>query len=121
MEGLETGYFGAYIGCSPEKTEKAIEMLIAEFQRLIKEPVSMEELEKARRYIVGRHHIEMQRTSHVNSLILFDALYDLDINEAFEIEKKYKAITPKDIQRVAKEILSQPPVICTVGPNPNAN
>lgn len=121
MEGLETGYFGAYIGCSPEKTERAIEMLIAEFQRLIKEPVSMEELEKARRYIVGRHHIEMQRTSHVNSLILFDALYNLDINEAFEIEKKYKAITPKDIQRVAKEIFTQPPVICTVGPNPNAN
>lgn len=121
MEGLETGYFGAYIGCSPEKTEKAIEMLINEFQRLIDEPVSNEELAKARRYIVGRHHIEMQRTSHVNSLILFDALYGLDINEAFELEKKYSSITAKDIQRVAKEILSQPPVICTVGPNPTAN
>lgn len=121
MEGLETGYFGAYIGCSPEKTEKAIDMLIAEFTRLMNEPVSEAELMKAKRYLIGRHHIEMQRTSHVNSLILFDALYDLDIEEALEIEKKYSAITTKDIQRVAKEILSQPPVICTVGPNPKAN
>jgi zinc protease len=121
MEGLETGYFGAYIGCSPEKTERAIDMLFAEFQRLVKEPVSQDELQKARRYIIGRHHIEMQRTSHVNSLILFDALYDLDIDEAFELDSKYNAITPKDIQRVAKEIFSLPPVICTVGPNPNVN
>jgi zinc protease len=121
MEGLETGYFGAYIGCSPEKTEKAIEMLIAEFNKLMEVPISEEELTKARRYLIGRHHIEMQRTGHVNSLILFDALYDLDINEAFELEKKYMSITPKDIQRVAREILSQAPVICTVGPNPRAN
>ncbi|MEY4617449.1 MAG: hypothetical protein RJB66_2409 [Pseudomonadota bacterium] len=121
MEGLETGYFGAYIGCSPEKTEKAIEMLFTEFQRLINEPVSEDELAKARRYIVGRHHIDLQRTSHINSLILFDALYDLNINEAFEMESRFKAITAKDIQRVAKEIFSQPPVICTVGPDPSAN
>lgn len=121
MEGLETGYFGAYIGCSPEKTDKAIEMLIAEFERLVNEPVSQEELAKARRYIVGRHHIDLQRTNHINSLILFDALYDLNINEAFEMDSRYQAITPKDIQRVAKEIFSQAPVICTVGPNPKAN
>lgn len=121
MEGVETGYFGAYIGCSPEKAEKAIDMLIAEFQRLINEPVSEEELNKARRYIIGRHYIDMQRTSHVNSVILFDALYDLDINDAFAIEKKYQSITARDIQRVAREIFSQPPTICTVGPNPNVN
>lgn len=121
MEGLETGYFGAYIGCSPEKAEKSIEMLFTEFKKLVNDLVSLEELEKAQRYIIGRHHIELQRTSHVNSLILFDALYDLDINEAFELEKKYKAITPKDIQRVAKEIFSQAPVICTVGPDTKSN
>lgn len=121
MEGIETGYFGAYIGCSPEKAEKAINMLIEEFQRLIKEPVSELELEKAKKYTIGRHHIEMQKTSYLNSLILFDALYDLDINDAFEMEKKYQSVTPKDIQRVASEIFLQVPTICTVGPNPNVN
>lgn len=121
MEGIETGYFGAYIGCSPEKTEKAINMLIEEFQRLIHEPVTVAELQKAQKYTIGRHHIEMQKTSYVNSLILFDALYDLDINEAFEMEKKYLSVTPQDIQRVAREIFSQVPTICTVGPNPNLN
>lgn len=121
MEGIETGYFGAYIGCSPEKAEKSINMLIAEFQRLINEPVSETELHKAQRYLIGRHHIDMQKTSHANSLILFDALYDLDINEAFEMEKKYLSVTPKDIQKLASEIFSQAPTICTVGPNPHAN
>lgn len=121
MEGIETGYFGAYIGCSPEKADTAIDMLLAEFHRLTTEPVGLEELQKARRYIIGRHYIDMQKTNHVNSLILFDALYDMDINEAFEIEKRYNTIQPEDIQRVAKELFSQPPVICTVGPNPSAN
>lgn len=121
MEGIETGYFGAYIGCSPEKADKAINMLIAEFQRLIKEPVSESELIKAQKYTIGRHYIEMQKTSYVNSLILFDALYDLDINDAFDVEKKYLQVTPKDIQRVAGEIFSQVPTICTVGPNPHVN
>ena len=34
MESLETGYFGGYIACSPEKVEKSIELFDLEFKKI---------------------------------------------------------------------------------------
>ncbi len=71
MEGLECGYFGGYIGCSPEKADKAVQMLKAEFQKLADTKISEEELMRAQRYLIGRHDIELQRKSTVGNAILF--------------------------------------------------
>ncbi len=115
MEGIETGYFGAYIGCSPEKVEKAIQMIHQEFDKLMQTPVGRDELERAQRYIVGRHDIDLQRKSAVCNSILFDSVYGLDPLETFNSTEKYFSITPDDIQKLAKRIFSQKAVTSLVG------
>lgn len=116
MEGLECGYFGGYIGCSPEKATKAIQMLKAEFQKLIDKKISMEELTRAQRYLIGRHDIELQRKSTIGNAILFDEIYGLDYRESLDVADKYFSVTVADVQRLAEKIFSQPSVISLVGP-----
>jgi zinc protease len=116
MEGIECGYFGGYIGCSPEKSEKAISMLKQEFQKLVETKVGEEELTRAQRYLIGRHDIELQRKSTICNAILFDDIYGLDYRESLDVADKYFAVTPSDIQDLAKKIFSQPSIISLVGP-----
>jgi zinc protease len=116
MEGIETGYFGAYIGCSPQKGAKAIEMMQEEFRKLIDKPVPAAELERAKRYLIGRHDIDLQRNSAISASILFNEIYGIDSVEAFRYADKLKGITSDDVQALAREILTQPHVLCAVGP-----
>lgn len=116
MEGIECGYFGGYIGCSPEKTDKSISMLQEEFRKLMTTPVSASELERAQRYLVGRHDIELQRKSSICSTLLFDDIYGIDHNDSLDVAPKYFAVTPEKVQELARKIFSQPPVISIVGP-----
>jgi zinc protease len=116
MQGIECGYFGGYIGCSPEKTEKSIQMLKAEFKKLTETKVSAEELVRAQRYLVGRHDIELQRKSSICSSLLFDDIYGLNYRESLDVAEQYFAITAEQVQKLAQKIFSQPAVISIVGP-----
>jgi len=117
MEGIEGGYFGGYIGCSPEKAQKSIQMLKEEFKKLVDTKVGEDELTRAQRYLIGRHDIELQRKSTICNAILFDDIYGLDYRDSLDVADKYFAITPEDIQGLAQKIFSQPEVISLVGPN----
>ena len=115
MEGIDAGYFGAYIGCSPEKGKKAIAMMHEEFDKLVKTPISEMELDRAKRYLIGRHDIDLQRTSAIASGILFNEIYGIDSEETFRYAEHLKNITPKDVQALAKELFTTPAVTCAVG------
>ncbi len=116
MEGIDTGYFGAYIGCSPEKTEKAISMLKEEFQKLCDTKITKTELERAQRYLVGRHDIDLQRKSAVCAAFLFDEIYGIDYSEVFAANKKYFSVTEQEVMSLSQKIFKQPAVISIVGP-----
>jgi zinc protease len=116
MDGLDTGYFGAYIGCSPNKGQKAIEMLQIEFQKLADELIPSAEFERAKRFLIGRHDIDLQRNSAISSSILFNEIYGIPCSEMFEYANRLKAVTAVEVQKLAKEIFAQPKVMCAVGP-----
>lgn len=117
LEGLDTGYFGAYIGCSPDKVSKALQMMKEQFQLLCEKKVDDHELLRAKRYLMGRHDIDLQRTGSVASSILYDDIYGIDFNETFQMGEKYFAVTANDVQRVAQKIFNQKSVISLVGPS----
>ncbi len=117
MEGLEGGYFGAYIGCAPSKVAQAEKMMHVEFDKLCSTLVPAEELARAQRYTIGRNDIDLQRTSSVASSVIYNEVYGLDPNEAFVCGAKYWAVTNKDIQKIAQRIFAQAPVVSLVGPN----
>ncbi|MCM2282630.1 MAG: insulinase family protein, partial [Bdellovibrionaceae bacterium] len=115
MEGIDTGYFGAYIGCSPEKGGKAIAMMREEFRKLIETPVSSVELERAKRYLIGRHDIDLQRSSAIGSGLLFNEIYGIEAEETFRFAERLAGITPDHVQQVARELFQKPMVFAAVG------
>lgn len=116
MEGIEGGYFGAYIGCSPEKSGKALEMMNVEFQKLVESKVSDEELARAQRYLIGKHDIELQRNSNLTSAMLFDHIYGVDYMETFHFADRVREVTADSVRALAAHIFSAPPVVSLVGP-----
>lgn len=117
MEGLEGGYFGAYIGCAPGKVAQAEKMMHEEFDKLCNTLVPEEELARAQRYTIGRNDIDLQRTSSVASSVIYNEVYGLDPNEAFKCAAKYWHVTSQDIMRIAQKIFAKPTVKSLVGPN----
>ena len=115
MEGIDAGYFGAYIACSPEKAEKSINMLQTEFNKLIKEKVSKKELDRAKRYLVGRHDIELQKNSSISSAMIFDHIYGLSYDETFHFSNKIEKVDEEEVQKLSEQIFGQKAVISVVG------
>jgi zinc protease len=96
------GTFGAYIATSPAKESAARDGLLAEFARLRDEPVTAEELERARTYALGVHAISQQ---HGGAVLgdLIDAWSFGRLEELTEYESCLRAVTPADMQRVARQ------------------
>lgn len=117
MAGIETGYFGAYIGCSPEKSKKAIQMIKDEFSKLCNTKVGADELVRSQRYLAGRNDIDLQRKGSICNSILFDVVYGLDADETFKSSSRYFEVTADDVQALSQKIFSQNSVISVVGPS----
>lgn len=115
MESLETGYFGGYIACSPEKVEKAIEMFQIEFKKLMTETVSNEELDRAKRYLIGQHDIGLQRKSALCNLLVFDEVYGNDYNQSLHVALEYQKVTQEKIIELSQKLFSKPHVVSVVG------
>jgi zinc protease len=116
MEGIDTGYFGAYIACSPDKVNKAVLMLREEFDKLTESLVSASELDRAKRFVVGRHDIELQKNSSICAAMLFDDIYGNPYDESFHFSELVEDITAKDLRDLATRIFKQHPVLSVVGP-----
>jgi zinc protease len=99
------GWMGAYLACAPEKEDAARNGLIRECMRLATEPVSDEELSRAKAYTLGSLAIRQQSTGAVLSDIvdafLFETLEEL-IHESEEIA----ALSSRDLQTVAEASFS---------------
>ena len=115
METLETGYFGGYIACSPDKVKKAIEMFKQEFDKLSSTLISSEELARAKKYLIGQNDIGLQRKSSYCNMIAFDHFYGNKIDDNLHIEKMYNQITVQDVRDLAADLFSKNYVTSVVG------
>jgi len=116
MEGMGTGYFATYIGCSPEKTETALKMMREELMKLVDVKVGAEEMSRAKNYLIGGHDIGLQKNASIASAIAFNEIYGLPAEEIFDYGQHILRVTAEDVQAVAKKLFTQKHVISIVGP-----
>jgi zinc protease len=95
------GSFGAYIATSPDREEVARAGLLAEFEKLRQEPVSEDELARAKVYALGTHAIRLQRGSAVLGDML-DAWLNGSLPELEEFEARVRAVTREQMLGVAR-------------------
>ena len=104
FEGIEPGYVGVYMGCDPLKRTQAVVGIQKELEKIASKPVSASELKRAKEFILGRHHMEMQLNSAIANSSAFSTLYGLGFDEHLKLGDNLKRVTAVTLQRLASKI-----------------
>lgn len=101
----EPGIFAFYIGCSPEKVDKSLTGIRGEIEKILNEPMSAKELDRAKKYWIGRFELEMQRFAAQAMLFGLDEVYGLGYAHSQGVPDLVKSLTANEIREAAQRYL----------------
>jgi predicted Zn-dependent peptidase len=112
----DTGTFSVYAGCRPDKAAEVRELILAEFERVVREGVTAEELARAKKmYEVGLLMGLEDSHTRMNWLGREQLLYG-ELTSVEEDLAQNAAVTADQVRAVAADVLSQPMTTAAVGP-----
>jgi len=91
-------------GIEPARAEKA---LFEELQRIGNEPLSPQELRKAKNQLLADHYRELKTIAGRANLLGVYEVYYGDYNKLFSVEATIEAVTAADVQRAAHQYLQE--------------
>ena len=97
------GAFGAYIATSPAREDEARDGLLAEFAKFAEAPPSADELERAKRYLIGSHAISQQSGAAVLSDLVDAFMFGEGLHERHEVASRLASVTAADVQALAQQ------------------
>ena len=97
------GTFVSYIATSPEKEDIARSGLLAEFEKLREQPVTEEELTRAKEYVVGSHAIGQESGGALLAEMLDAWMFGTGLGEILEHDSRVRAVTAEQMQAVARQ------------------
>ncbi len=103
----DTGIFSIYFGCDKSLIQKCLELVYKELEKIVETPLKESELKSAKKQFLGQLFIsqdnaEAQCLAMGKSILVFNNIYPFE-----QTRKQIEEITPKQLQEVAKEILSK--------------
>jgi len=101
----DTGNIVADTDTRSEVTGEALRLIVDEFWRLQRQRVQDGELADAQAYLTGSFPLTIETPSAIALQVLNAVFYGLDLNDLQTYRERVNAITPDDIQRVAREYL----------------
>jgi len=110
----DTGSLCVYAGASAEKTPELIRLTIAEMHRLKEEPVSQEELDRARNQLKGNLVLGMESSSArmgnlARQQMYFGRFYTMD-----ELVLSIDAVTAEEVRQLADELFAPDRIALTL-------
>jgi len=94
-----------YIASALEKEQQARDGVKSELAKLLEGGVTDDELERARRYLVGSYSVSLQRFGTQASLLSLDELYGLGATYHLGYRERIDRVTREDVMRVARRII----------------
>ena len=79
--------------------------MFEELEKLVQQSPSDGELERAKRFLIGNHAIDLQRDAAHAGLISLNALYGLGADADYTFPSQIAAIDKEDILRVARRVI----------------
>jgi zinc protease len=107
IERRTAGAFAAYIATSPDREAEARAGLLLEFAKLREAPPSHEELERARRYLIGTHAISQQSGASVLGDMVDAWLFGEGLHELREFESRIASVTGDDVLALAQRYFTE--------------
>ena len=100
----DTGYLVTQAGVANEKAEEAIKTILSEYQKIKKEKIGVDELERAKEHIKGNMLLNLETSDEMSSFIAGQEILKEEILTPEEVFKKIDKVSIDDIQRVAQNI-----------------
>ena len=102
IERRAGGAFAAYIATSPSREDEARAGLLGEFAKLCEAAPTDEEMERARRYLIGTHAIAQQSGSSVLGDMVDAWLFGEGLHERHDVVDRLAAVRGADVLRMAR-------------------
>ena len=101
----DTGTLAVYAGCSADKTREVLTLTLAEFTRIKQEPVTDEELDRAKNQTKGNMVLGLETSGSRMSSLARQQMYWGRFFSLDEITTEIDRVTPADLQRLANDLL----------------
>jgi predicted Zn-dependent peptidase len=98
----DCGTFGVHAGFDPDQSNAVVQAVLDELERVVQEPVSPAELQRARAYTRGRLELRMEDTAAVAAWLGTGESLLPRILTVEEVIERLEAVTPEDLLRVAR-------------------
>ena len=110
----DTGSLAVYAGCSADKTREVLALTLAEYTRLKQEPVTDEELKRAKDQSKGNMVLGLESSGSRMSNLARQQMYHGRFFSVDDITSEIDAITTADIQRLAQQLLDSDQMALTL-------
>lgn len=104
----DTGFFGASAGVDQTRVEEAVKVIRAEFEAATSagaKPITQVELQKAKDYVAGKMVLGLEDSEAVAQFFGMKQLLLDEVLSPEEVLAKYNALTLKEVQAVADELI----------------
>ncbi|HLL47960.1 MAG TPA: pitrilysin family protein, partial [Longimicrobiaceae bacterium] len=100
-----TGTFVGFTEVRNPVTDSALVEMLSQFRRIRDEPVSQQELDVAKSFLVGSFPLRFETASATAGQLATVRLLGLPIESLQQFTQKVAAVTPAEVQRVARQYL----------------
>ena len=102
---LEPGAFTGYIGTDSDNFDRVKKEFLEELNRIRDTAPKPQEVEDAKTYLVGSQSLRFSTSAEVAGQMLYVDRYHLGADYLSDYRKAVMAVTPEDVQAVAKKYL----------------
>ncbi len=111
----QTGVFGIYAGTTPKELHELLPVVTDEIKKIINEPVSDVELNRAKTQIKASLLMSLESSSTTAEIVARQMLLFKRVIPTDEIVAKIEAISKDDLQALAQKIFTSTPTYALLG------
>jgi zinc protease len=100
---LDPGFIGVYMATHPDKLETATQGVLRELKKVKEEGLTEEEVERAKRYLIGNFAIGFQTNGAQANHMSLDELYGLGFDHYQKYPQEIEKVSKDDVHRMAKK------------------
>jgi zinc protease len=102
----QSGDFMAETDTRTDTTGEALRLIFDEYAKIRRDRVNERELADAQAYLAGNFPLTIETPDAIATQVLNAVFYDLPLQEIATYRERVQAVTPDDVQRVARAYLS---------------
>lgn len=112
----DTGLFGVYVGCLPNKIDDVLKICREELDKMIADGLTEEELARGKGQLRGSFVLGLEDTGSRMSRIAKSELVYGELMGVDEVLSRIDSVTLDDIRAVARDVIGGPKTLTVIGP-----